>query len=120
MNQELLEEMRQNYFIDESNLGIVKEHYKEEGFTENIYSKVERNEFYEEYFDECLNTIKPLLNNKNLVICNTPIVRYKTNSYAVIDIVSIETINQHLNKGEVLLYCPIIVNGILKYKANLL
>lgn len=118
---ELLENFKKNYFLDETNVGITKEHYKEEGFKQTIFFKIERNELGEEYFDECLKIIKPLLNNEKLVICNTSAVRYETNSYSVDDINSIETINEHLNKNKVvLLYSPIMVDGVLKYKTRLL
>jgi Mn-containing catalase len=115
--EDMLKDFKKNWFLDETNTGIAKEHYKEEGFKQTILFKIERNELDEKYFEECLNTIKPLLNNENLVVCNTPIVGYQTNSYAVDDITDIESIKNSIKNGFiVLLYAPIIVDGELKFK----
>ncbi len=115
--EDILKDFKQNWFLDEINTGIAKEHYKEEGFRRTILFKIEINELDKNYFEECLNTIKPLLNNENLVICNTPIVRYETNAHVVDDITDIESIKNSIKNGFiVLLYAPIIVDGELKYR----
>jgi hypothetical protein len=117
MDQLLEEEYKNNIFIDEINVCIAKEHYKEEAFKKTI----ENSNLDENYFDECLTLIKPLLTNEKLVICVAPILRYETKVYSIYDINSIISINEHLNKNKVvLLYSPIIVNGILKYRSKLL
>jgi hypothetical protein len=115
--EDILKDFKENWFLDETNTGIAKEHYKEEGFKQTILFKIERKELDEKYFEECLNEIKPLLNNEKLVICNTPIVGYQTNAYAVDDITDIESIKNSIKNGFiVLLYAPIIVDGELKYR----
>jgi hypothetical protein len=119
--EDILKDFKENWFLDETNTGIAKEHYKEEGFKQIILFKIKRNELDEKYFEECLNTIKPLLNNENLIICLSPIVRYQTNSYAVDDITDIESIKNSIKNGFiVLLYAPIIIDGELKYKTRIL
>lgn len=114
---DLLKDFKENWFLDEINTGIAKQHYKEEGFKLTTLFKIERNELDEKYLEECLNTIRPLLNHENLVICNTPIVRYQTNAYAVDKITDIESIKNSIKNGfVVLLYAPVVVDGELKYK----
>ena len=119
--EDILKDFKENWFLDETNTGIAKEHYKEEGFKQKILFKIERKELDEKYYEECLNTIKPLLNNENLVICHTPIVGYQTNSYAVDDITDFESIKNSIENGFiVLLYAPVVVYGELKYKSKIL
>ena len=115
--EDLLKDFKENWFLDKTNTGIAKEHYKEEGFKQTILFKIDRNELDKKYFEECLNTIKPLLNNENLVVCHTPIVGYQTNAYSVDDIIDIETMKTSIKNGFiVLLYTPIVVDGELKFK----
>jgi hypothetical protein len=117
--EDILKDFKENWFLDETNTGIAKEHYKEEGFKQTILFKIEIKELDGKYFEECLNTIKPLLSNENLVVCNTPVVRYQTNVYAVDDITDVETIKTSIKNGFiVLLYKPIVVDGELKYKTH--
>jgi hypothetical protein len=119
--EDILKDFKENWFLDETNTGIAKEHYKEEGFKQTILFKVVRKELDEKYFEESLNAIKPLLNNENLVVCHTPIVGYQTNSYAVDDITDIETIKTSIKNGFiVLLYAPVVVDNELKYKTKII
>ena len=119
--EDILKDFKENWFLDETNTGIAKKHYKEEGFKEKILFKIDRNELDEKYFEESLNTIKPLLNHENLLICNTPIVGYQTNSYAVDDITDIQTIKSAIKNGFiVLLYAPVVVDNELKYKTKII
>lgn len=115
--EDILKDFKENWFLDETNTGIAKEHHKEEGFKQTILFKIDRKELDENYFEECLNLIKPLLNNENLIVCFTPIVGYQTNAYAVDDITDIETIKTSIkNDYIVLLYAPIFVDGELKFR----
>ena len=41
-----------------------EEHYKEDGFKDNVYFSVDRMELDEKLFQECLDEIKPLLFNE--------------------------------------------------------
>jgi hypothetical protein len=119
--EDLLLKIRKTQFLDENNSFIIKEEYKEEEFNHNIFFKINRNELDENDIEECRNDIIPLLNNKKLIICNLPIVRYETKSYSINENNSIENINEHLNKnGVVLLYAPIKINGILLYNTKFL
>lgn len=119
--EDILKDFKENWFLDETNTGIAKEHHKEEGFKQTILFKIESHELNGKYFEECLNTIKPLLNNENLVVCLTPIVGYQKNSYVVNDITDIETIKTSIKNGFiVLLFAPIVVDGELKYRTKIL
>ena len=119
--KDILEDFKRNYFLDESNTGIVKEHYKEKGFEENLLFKIQRNEINENEFHDCFNHIKPLLSNEKLVICNTPVVRYETNVYSVDDNNPIESIIEHLSGGGVvLLFGPTKIDNTLMYKTRFL
>jgi Mn-containing catalase len=119
--KDILEDFKQNYFLDENNSGFVKEHYREQGLKENISFMFKQNELNENDVNECLEHIKQLLNNNKLVVCTLPIVRYETNVYSVDNDSTIEDINEHLNnKGTVLLYCPIKVDNVLMYKTRFL
>ena len=118
---ELLNDFKKNVFMDETNIGIIKEYYKEDGFKQNIYFKVERGELDEKLIQECLDNIKPLLSNEKLNICNTPVVKYETNVYSVDEDNTLEKIVNHLDEEKfVLLYCPIVNNGVLNFKSRLL
>jgi len=118
---DLVKNYQEIWLLDETDCCIFKEQYKEEGFKKNILFKIERNELDENYFEECLNIIKPLLNHKNLIICCTPIIRYQTNCYVVCDIIDIKTIENSIKNGFiVLLYAPVFVDGELKYKTKIL
>lgn len=118
---ELLNDFKKNVFMDETNVGIIKEDYKEDGFKQNIYFKVERGELDEKLIQECLDNIKPLLTNEKLNICNTPVVKYETNVYSVDEDNTLEKIVNHLDEEKfVLLYCPIVNNGVLNFKSRLL
>jgi hypothetical protein len=119
--EDLLLKLRKTQFLDENNSYIIKEEYKEQEFNENILFKIKRNELDENDVEQCRNDIIPLLNNKKLIICKLPIVRYETKSYSMNEDNTIESINEHLNKnGVVLLYAPIKIDGILLYSTRFL
>jgi len=40
--EDILKFFKENWFLDETNTGIAKEHYKEEGFKEKILFKIEK------------------------------------------------------------------------------
>lgn len=121
MTKEILEDFIKNVFMDETNGNIWKEHYKEEGFRDNIFFSVRQGDMVENLIQECLDKIKPLLSNEKLIICNMPIVRYETNVYSVDEKNTIEKIINHLEEGKVvLLFHPIVDDGILIFKSRLL
>jgi len=119
--KDILGDFKKNVFMDEVNANICKEHYKEDGFKDNVYFSVEKKELDEKSFQECLDRIKPFLSNEKLIICNIPIVRYETNAYSVDEDNTLEKIVNHLDKNNiVLLYRPILNNGVLNFKSRLL
>jgi hypothetical protein len=119
--KDILEDFKKNVFMDETNGNICKKHYKEDGFKGNVYFAVDRMELDEKLIQECLDKIKPLLSNEKLIICNMPIARYETNVYSVDEGNTLENIVNHLEKDNiVLLYCPIVNNGVLNFKSRLL
>ena len=40
--KDILEDFKKNIFMDETNSNICKEHYKEDGFKDNVYFSVDR------------------------------------------------------------------------------
>jgi len=120
MNQ-TSEKITKNQYCDDNMTNIVKDHHKEDGFKETIFFKIEMRELNEKHLDEAINTIKPLLANKKLIICNNVLVTYEKKAYVVTDINSVDDIVKHLKKDNtVLLYSPIVVDGVLKYNTKLL
>jgi hypothetical protein len=119
--EDILEDFKKNVFMDETNGNICKQHYKEDGFKDNVYFAVDRMELDEKLIQECLDNIKPLLFNEKLIICNMPIARYETNAYSVDEDNTLEKIVNHLEKDNiVLLFRPIVIDGILNFKSRLL
>ena len=119
--KDILEDFKKNIFMDETNGNIYKEHYKEDGFKDNVYFSVDRMELDEKLIQECLDKIKPLLFNEKLIICNMPIARYETNAYSVDEDNTLEKIVNHLGKDKiVLLFRPLVIDGVLNFKSRLL
>ena len=119
--EDILKDFKNNIFIDETNSFIYKEHYKEDGFKDNILFSFKQGDMVEISIQECLDKIKPLLSNEKLVICGMPVVMYETKTYTVDEDNILERIVNHLEKNNiVLLFSPIIDNGILKFKSRLL
>jgi hypothetical protein len=119
--KDLLEDFKKNIFMDETNGNICKEHYKEDGFKDNVYFSVDMMELDEKLIQECLDKIKPFLSNEKLIISNMPIVRYETNTYSVDEDNTLEKIVNHLDKDNiVLLFRPIVIDGVLKFKSRML
>ena len=117
----MLEDFKKNVFMDETNCNICKQHYKEDGFKDNVYFAVDRMELDEKLIQECLDKIKPLLSNEKLIICNMRIARYETNTYSVDEHNTLEKIVNHLEKDNiVLLFRPVVIDGILNFKSRLL
>lgn len=119
--EDILEDFKKNVFMDETNGNICKEHYKEEGFKDNISFSVTQGDMDENLIQECLDRIKPLLSNEKLIISNMPVVRYETNAYSVDENNTIEKIINHLEEDKVvLLFRPIVNNEVLNFKSRLL
>lgn len=106
----------------ETNLFVVKEEqYKKQEFEQTILCKFNNKEINESLSQECLNKINPLLTNDKLLVCGLPVVKYETNTYCVDDNNLIEDIIEHINQDKfVLLYGPIVIDGILKFQSKLL
>ncbi len=119
--KDILEDFKKNVFLDETSGNICKKHYKEDGFKDNVYFAVDKMGLDEKLIQECLDKIKPLLSNEKLIICNMPIVRYETNAYSVDEDNTLEKIVNHLeNDNIVLLFRPVVIDGILNFKSRLL
>jgi hypothetical protein len=119
--KDILEDFKKNIFMDETNGYICKEHYKEDGFKDNVYFSVDRMELDEKLIQECLDKIKPFLSNEKLIITTSIVVRYETNVYSVDEDNTLEKIVNHLDKDNiVLLFRPIVIDGILNFKSTLL
>jgi hypothetical protein len=119
--KDVLEDFKKNIFMDETNGNICKEHYKEDGFKDNVYFSVDMMELDEKLIQECLDKIKPFLSNEKLIISNMPIAIYKTNVYSVDEDNTLEKIVNHLDKDNiVLLFRPIVIDGVLNFKSRLL
>lgn len=110
-----------NYFVDEINMGFAKEHHKIKSLEDSITYAIKRGVIDDNDREESLNLITPLLNNKQFVMCNLPIVRYQTKTHSINDLNSLEVINTHLEKNQTVLFYSTEMDGrVLKLRSKLL
>lgn len=114
--EDILKDYKEKIYLTADMVGIVKENYKEQCFKDTVLFKVERGDLPEKFLSESYDKIKSFFIDDKFVIVNTPIVKYKNNSYMVDEIVDIDTIEVSIkNNCIVLMYAPIIIDSVLKY-----
>ena len=107
----LQKELNDKLVINEENVSIAQKNFKKDSFTQTINFKK-----LDDYFEEIIGEINPIIENDKLIIAHTVIAKYKNKTYILDNTYNnINEITKHLNLGnEVILYAPKMDdNGII-------
>jgi hypothetical protein len=113
----LQKELNDKLVINEENVSIAQKNFKKDSFTQTINFKK-----LDDYFEEIIGEINPIIENDKLIIAHTVIAKYKNKTYILDNTYNnINEITKHLNLGnEVILYAPKMDDNGIIYASILL
>jgi predicted oxidoreductase len=113
----LQKELNDKLVINEENVSIAQKNFKKDSFTQTINFKK-----LDDYFEEIIGEINPIIENDILIIAHTVIAKYKNKTYILDNTYNnINEITKHLNLGnEVILYAPKMDDNGIIYASILL
>jgi len=113
----LQKELNDKLVINEENVSIAQKNFKKDSFTQTINFKK-----LDDYFEDIIGEINPIIENDKLIIAHTVIAKYKNKTYILDNTYNnINEITKHLNLGnEVILYAPKMDDNGIIYASILL
>jgi len=110
-----------NYYMDNSNLGIAKSFYKRQGFqdTMSYLKSIDSVTYTEIFIIESTNLLNTIIDDDNVIITQSNNIRYEDVPYIINDDKTITDISLQISEGgKALIYCSIPKNGEIYYKTK--
>ena len=119
----IIELLSDNYYMDDSNLGISKDLYKSQAFEDTMSFKLENESsiYTEEFVNESIDLLDAIINNQNIIITQSDNVRYNNQPIITDENKTIIEITEHIENGNIaLVYCSIPIESSIFYKTKLM
>jgi hypothetical protein len=117
----IIDLLEDNYFMDNSNLGIARDFYKRQGFqdTMSYLLQTQSSLYSKEFVDESIILLDSIIDNENILITQSNNIRYNDIPYIINEYETITNIQNRINLGlKVLVYCSKPINNQIYYNVK--